>query len=120
MNDDLIYLNGIDGVTGNYLVPPLPAAEAAELARGQRPDGGTASWLKRLWAVLRRPFLGLPFAFSGSFSEYTFGPAVGAAMLALYLVAASVVRHSSLNCLPCPRRSKRSATAGEMKRVSGA
>ena len=34
MSDDFVF-NGIDGATGEYLLPPLPAAEVARLARGE-------------------------------------------------------------------------------------
>jgi hypothetical protein len=60
MSTAQIYLNGIDARSGNYLVPPLSLAEVAALARGQPPDRGLADWFKRIGALLRRPFLGLP------------------------------------------------------------
>jgi hypothetical protein len=60
MNNELIYLNGIDGVTGQYLIPPLTAAEATASARGKPQDRALAGWLGRIRDVLRRPFLGLP------------------------------------------------------------
>jgi hypothetical protein len=58
--DDLISLNGIDGTTGNYLVPPMPPTSAVALARGKPQDRERSSWLKRISDMLRRPFLGLP------------------------------------------------------------
>ena len=48
MSDDRIYLNGIDGVTGQYLVPPLSAAEAVAAARDRPPEKGLAGWLERI------------------------------------------------------------------------
>ena len=33
-----IFLNGIDGVTGNYLVQPMSVAEAVAMARGKLDD----------------------------------------------------------------------------------
>lgn len=58
--DELLTLNGIDGATGQYLVPPISAAAAADLARGKPPDGLLASWFKAIVSVLKRPKLGLP------------------------------------------------------------
>ena len=58
--DQQFCLNGIDGSTGNYLVPPLAPAAVAAMARRQPVDGQRVSWLKRIWEVLQRPFLGLP------------------------------------------------------------
>jgi hypothetical protein len=47
-------------VTGNYLVPPLSAADAAAAARGQVAEAGHGGWLRRLRdALLRRR--ALPF-----------------------------------------------------------
>jgi hypothetical protein len=60
MSDDLIYLNGINGVTGQYLVRPLTMAEAVEAARGRPPDQGLGGWLRRIRDVLLRPYLALP------------------------------------------------------------
>jgi hypothetical protein len=62
MPEQHLYLNGINGVTGNYLVPPLRPADAAAFARGEPPPSKeVADWLKRMRAVVRRPFLALPF-----------------------------------------------------------
>src|SRR5262245_49809454 len=40
MPDDLAYFNGIDGSTGRYLLPPMPAATLAQIALGKTLDGG--------------------------------------------------------------------------------
>ena len=45
--DDLIHLNGIDGVTGLELVAPMSAEEAATLAKGQPPAADDKGWLAR-------------------------------------------------------------------------
>jgi hypothetical protein len=58
--EDLIHLNGIDGVTGNYLVQPMTPAEAAAGARGKPVDSGLSGWMKRICEVIKRPFMGLP------------------------------------------------------------
>jgi hypothetical protein len=55
-----LHLNGIDGATGQYLVPPLTMDRAAELARGNPPAPGLAAWLKGLLKVVTSPFMGLP------------------------------------------------------------
>jgi hypothetical protein len=61
MADELIYANGINGLTGEYLVPPLPPAELAERA-GQTPeDPERAQWLKQAWESISQPHFGLPF-----------------------------------------------------------
>ena len=58
--DDLLTLNGIDGTTGQYLVPPIPATDAYDLARGKPPESLLSSWFKAIVSVLKRPKLGLP------------------------------------------------------------
>ncbi len=60
MSDKLIYLNGINGETGEYLLPPIRIDEAAALARGEVPESWFSGWVKRTWDVLKRPFMGLP------------------------------------------------------------
>lgn len=55
-----IHLNGIDGVTGNYLIPPMTAAEAVALARGKPPESENRGWLRQIWDAMQRPFLSLP------------------------------------------------------------
>lgn len=35
MNDDLLYFNGVNVSTGEYLTPPLPAEQLAQIARGE-------------------------------------------------------------------------------------
>ena len=59
-DDDHIYLNGIDGVTGNYLVQPMSPAEAGAIARGKPPATELKGWLKNIWEMMQRPFMGLP------------------------------------------------------------
>ena len=58
--DDPITLNGICGTTGKYLVPPIPVADAYDLARGKPPESLLASWFRAVVSVLKRPKLGLP------------------------------------------------------------
>src|SRR5271157_549077 len=59
MSEDQFFLNGIDGVTGEYLVPPLSAESVARLIRPVE-DREHSGWLKRLRNLFTRPFLGLP------------------------------------------------------------
>lgn len=58
--DELITLNGIDGRTGEYLFPPIPAAAAFDYARGRPPESMLGSWFRAIVSVLKRPKLGLP------------------------------------------------------------
>jgi len=60
MNFNDIYLNGIDGVTGRYLVDPFSPSGAVAAARGKPPDRDQAGWLGHLRGILLSPFLGLP------------------------------------------------------------
>src|SRR5215211_2251444 len=61
MADDLIYTNGINGLTGEYLVPPLPPAEMAQRARQAPVDPEVALWMKQALDNLRERHFGLPF-----------------------------------------------------------
>lgn len=57
MADDLIYANGIDGITGEYLLAPLtPAALAAQVKASPFSDH-----LKQAHDAIEEPSLGLPF-----------------------------------------------------------
>jgi hypothetical protein len=60
MNDDDIILNGINGVTGEYLVAPIKPADAVNIALGRPTDSLLGTWLKAITSVLKRPKLGLP------------------------------------------------------------
>ena len=60
MADDDITLNGINGATGQYLVPPIPPAEAVALASGRPLESGIGAWFRTLVSVFKRPKLGLP------------------------------------------------------------
>jgi hypothetical protein len=59
MSEDQCFINGIDAVTGEYLVPPLSAESVASLIRPPE-DREQSGWLKRLKNLFSRPFLGLP------------------------------------------------------------
>jgi hypothetical protein len=58
--DEKLYANGINAVTGNYLLEPMEISEAACLVRGEKRDRATASWLKRAWQSLNLQHLALP------------------------------------------------------------
>ena len=47
MSEDQFFLNGIDGVTGEYLVPPMSAESVARLIRPPA-DRDQFGWLKRV------------------------------------------------------------------------
>ena len=59
MSEDQFFLNGIDGVTGEYLVPPMSAESVARLIRPTA-DREQSGWLKRVQSLFTRPFRGLP------------------------------------------------------------
>lgn len=64
-SQDSICLNGINGITGDYLVPPLSPEDAAGMARRERErepeDRGLAKWLRSTRDVLLQPFYALPY-----------------------------------------------------------
>ena len=57
---DKIYVNGISGVTGQYLVPPVDYAQAAAMIKGEAGDPSLLHWLQCIWRSLTMPSLGLP------------------------------------------------------------
>lgn len=59
-DNDKLYINGINGATGEYLVPPLKYSQAAAFIRGEPVDSPLVRWLKRIWHIISRPHLGLP------------------------------------------------------------
>jgi hypothetical protein len=60
--DEPIYLNGIDGATGNYLIPPMQPGEAAQFAVVSQPDSQTAGVLKSLSQQASQAHLGVSFS----------------------------------------------------------
>lgn len=60
MPEALLYPNGINGATGQYLLEPLTPSALASIARRERQDGGQATWLARVADWLQKPHLGLP------------------------------------------------------------
>ena len=61
MPDDLIYPNGVNGLTGGYLSPPVERSRLAALAGEPGEDPELAGELARLGDRLRQPTFGLPF-----------------------------------------------------------
>jgi hypothetical protein len=55
-----LFINGIDAVTGEYLVPPMDYDQAASIIKGDTPDSKEVSLLRRIWRVISQPHLGLP------------------------------------------------------------
>lgn len=60
-NDDKLYMNGIDGETGQYLVEPMDLEQVAAMAKGAKEDTAAFSWLRRVWKTISQPHLGLAF-----------------------------------------------------------
>ena len=61
MSEQKIHFNGINGVTGQYLLEPMDLKKAAELAKNKDKDAFAINWLKSKWRTLTQPHLGLPF-----------------------------------------------------------
>jgi len=60
MPEQRIIVNGINALTGEYLVSPMTLAEAASRARGTGPPKEQHSWLKKLANRLSGRFFGVP------------------------------------------------------------
>ncbi len=61
MSDDDIYLNGVNALTGEYLVPPLTPDEVTRHAKGVPASEGKLSWLRSLAKrITGGSFFGLP------------------------------------------------------------
>ena len=55
MTDDLLYFNGIDGETGEPLLPPMPIETVAELAQGKPVDEEQMAELRNRQRMLQGP-----------------------------------------------------------------
>jgi hypothetical protein len=60
-DDQKIHFNGINGVTGQYLLEPMEMNKAAALAKKKDQNAFAVNWLKSMWRTLTQPHLGLPF-----------------------------------------------------------
>jgi Peptidase family C25 len=56
-----IYMNGINGMNGQYLIPPMDSSELARFIKNEPVDSSITGWLKRMWRTMSQPHLGLPF-----------------------------------------------------------
>src|SRR5262249_33679089 len=59
-----VVVNGINALTGEYLLPPMTLAEAAARARGTPPPAERAGWFRALVRKLTGRFFGLPLGVS--------------------------------------------------------
>jgi hypothetical protein len=60
MPDQKIFLNGIDGVTGQYLVDPFDIDQVAAMVSRETRKPDLNKWLANIWRTISTPFLGLP------------------------------------------------------------
>ena len=58
--DHNIYINGIDGETGQYLLPPMGIEDIAAIALGEPKNTSKNNWLAAIWHKIKTPFMGLP------------------------------------------------------------
>jgi hypothetical protein len=61
MSDGLIYPNGVNGLTGEYLLRPVEPSRVAALAREPAEDPDLARELAQLGEWIQQPTFGLPF-----------------------------------------------------------
>jgi hypothetical protein len=59
MSEQRVIVNGINALTGEYLVGPMTVADAAARARGNGPPKALRSWLKQLAKRLSGRFFGV-------------------------------------------------------------
>ena len=59
MTQKEIFVNGVDGVTGKYLIEPMDMAQAAAMVKGETPDKGVLQFLRGIWHIISQPHLGL-------------------------------------------------------------
>jgi hypothetical protein len=60
MAEETVWINGINGATGELLVPPATQADIAALVKGEAGDPALVRWLRQIWDTLAQPFMGLP------------------------------------------------------------
>jgi hypothetical protein len=61
MLQEKIYFNGIDAVTGEYMIAPMDYNSAVNLIIKGEPDKRIQSWFARIWRSISDAHLGLPF-----------------------------------------------------------
>src|SRR4051794_11253483 len=55
MEPDPLFFNGINGATGEYLLPPLTAQQVSAAARGEPQDPKQVAELKQWWDRISQP-----------------------------------------------------------------
>jgi hypothetical protein len=61
MPGELVCANGVNGLTGQYLVPPLEPSQLATRAKEPPEDPELARELEQVWEAINQPTWGLPF-----------------------------------------------------------
>src|SRR5512135_1155605 len=61
MPNNLIYTNGVNGLTGEYLVPPLEPSQLAAWATEPPEDPRLARAVEQVWEAINQPTWGVPF-----------------------------------------------------------
>lgn len=59
MNNDLLFFNGINGATGDYLLPPMTVSELSQIARGETFDPDHLNELKYRYRLTTTEHLGV-------------------------------------------------------------
>jgi hypothetical protein len=59
MSDEKLVFNGIDGATGNYLLPPMTAQDVSKIAQGETPDETHLRELKARYRELTAAVMGV-------------------------------------------------------------
>jgi hypothetical protein len=58
--NEFVYLNGINAVSGEYLVKPIKVKDIAGMAKGETRSKSLLTWLAGIWHTIQTPFMGLP------------------------------------------------------------
>ncbi len=61
MPDPQLYFNGINGATGDYLLPPMELEEMADLILGEKDDPALLRFLKSWWRLISEEMRGVVF-----------------------------------------------------------
>ena len=59
MSDNLLFFNGIDGASGEYLLPPMTPQDISKIAQGEKLDEKHLNELKRRHQQLTKAHLGV-------------------------------------------------------------